>query len=427
MKIIVTMSTINQLKYYFSYLSIFFLLILPAQLFAKTVYVGGNKQFKTIKSAIKESQDGDTIIVTKGVYKEGNIQLKKSLILIGKGNPIVDGQHEHEIFSVKVENVVIKGFQIQNSGRSVMSDPSAIKVYKGAKNVHILNNYLLNNYFGIFVQNTEKVIVKNNVIKATQAKEYQLGNGIHCWKSDSIQVIGNKIFGHRDGIYFEFVTASVIWKNQAHDNKRYGLHFMFAHNNAYISNKFVKNGAGVAVMYTRNIVMLYNVFQENWGDAAYGMLFKELSDCYLTGNKFYRNTTGIFFDGTSRIIIEKNLFKENGWGVRMQANCMDNLMEKNNFVGNTFDITTNGFLTLNKFVNNYWDKYEGFDINKDKIGDVPYRPLSLYSVIVEKNPPAMLLYRSFMIDLLDKSERILPSLTPENFIDNEPWMVPHKI
>ena len=44
------------------------------------------------------------------------------------------------------------------------------------------------------------------------------------------------------------------------------------------------------------------------------------------------------------------------------------------------------------------------------------------SIIVEKNPPAMLLFRSFMVTLLDKSEKIMPSLTPDNFIDNTPLM-----
>ncbi len=180
-------------------------------------------------------------------------------------------------------------------------------------------------------------------------------------------------------------------------------------------------------MFTKRVIMINNTFEESWGDAAYGVLFKELSDCYLSGNKFYKNTTGIFFDGTNRITAEHNVFKGNGWGMRIQANCVDNKVERNNFVGNTFDITTNGTLTLNHFSENYWDKYEGYDLNKDKIGDVPYRPLSLYSVIVEKNPPAMLLYRSFMISLLDKSERILPSLTPENFIDNKPRMVPYTL
>jgi nitrous oxidase accessory protein len=105
---------------------------------------------------------------------------------------------------------------------------------------------------------------------------------------------------------------------------------------------------------------------------------------------------------------------------------MDNVIGQNNFIGNTFDVSTNGSLTLNVFEGNYWDNYEGYDLDKDKTGDLPYRPLSLYSVLVEKNP-AMLLYRSFMVNLLDRSEKIIPSLTPENFIDKTPKIIPYQI
>jgi len=180
-------------------------------------------------------------------------------------------------------------------------------------------------------------------------------------------------------------------------------------------------------MFTKKVVMMNNTFEENWGDAAYGVLFKELSDCYLSGNNFLSNTTGIFFDGSSRIVIEHNLFKGNGWGMRMQANCIDNEIAYNNFIGNIFDVTTNGTLTLNHFNENYWDKYEGYDLDKDKFGDIPFHPLSLYSVIVEKNPPAMLLYQSFIVNLLDKSEKVIPSLTPENFIDRKPSIYPYPL
>jgi nitrous oxidase accessory protein len=127
-------------------------------------------------------------------------------------------------------------------------------------------------------------------------------------------------------------------------------------------------------------------------------------------------------EGTNRILVEHNTLKENGWGMKIQASCMDNIIRENNFLGNTFDISTNGTLVLNTFNENYWDKYEGYDLDKDKFGDVPYRPLSLFSVMVESNSSLMLLFRSFMVSLLDKSEKIIPSLTPENFIDNKPRM-----
>ena len=79
---------------------------------------------------------------------------------------------------------------------------------------------------------------------------------------------------------------------------------------------------------------------------------------------------------------------------------------------------------LNTFNNNYWDKYEGYDLNKDKIGDVPYRPVSMYSMMVEQNPTIMMLFRSFIVRLMDKTEKILPSLTPENLKDDAPLMKP---
>ena len=101
---------------------------------------------------------------------------------------------------------------------------------------------------------------------------------------------------------------------------------------------------------------------------------------------------------------------------------MDMNLYNNNFIANTFDIATNGSLVLNKFDYNYWDKYDGYDLNKDKIGDIPYRPVSMYSMIIEQNPPAIMLLRSFMTSLLDKTERILPSLTPTDLKDDHPLM-----
>ena len=77
---------------------------------------------------------------------------------------------------------------------------------------------------------------------------------------------------------------------------------------------------------------------------------------------------------------------------------------------------------MNDFKRNFWDKYDGYDLNKDKIGDAPFHPLSLYAVLVANNPAIMLLFKTFFVDLLDKTEKIIPSLTPENFQDEEPLM-----
>jgi nitrous oxidase accessory protein len=399
----------------------FFFLILSQFAHSKVLEVGQNKSFKKIKAALAQAINGDTILIYQGIYKEGNIIVDKEVTLLGKNWPILDGQKKYEILSIKSDNTVIKGFRVENSGYATLDDPGAIKVYE-ANHVTVCDNILDDNFFGIYLQYCKNTIVKNNRIKAYGIEEQQIGNGIHCWKSDSLQIIGNRISGHRDGIYFEFVTNSIIWRNISTKNIRYGLHFMFSNNDSYITNVFKNNGAGVAVMFTKNVTMINNTFEENWGDASYGLFLKEISDSYIFGNTFIRNTSGIHMEGTSRLKVEKNVFESNGWGMKIQASCMENEVVTNNFIANTFDISTNGSLVLNTFNGNYWDKYDGYDLDRNQIGDVPYHPLSLFSVIVENNPPAMLLFRSFMVTLLDKSEKMIPSLTPDNFIDNTPLM-----
>jgi nitrous oxidase accessory protein len=405
---------------------LFILLLCISSLPAQKLEVGTNKPYKTIKQALKASKVGDTVLVHKGIYKEGNLRIDKKIVFLGKELPVLDGQKKTEVLSIHADSVVVKGFRVINSGYAALEDPCGIKVYNKSF-VLIEGNQLDDNFFGIYIQNGRNCIVKNNTIIAYGKEEQQIGNGIHAWKSNDLQIIGNTIKGHRDGIYFEFVYDSVIWRNIATNNIRYGLHFMFSSNDSYITNIFRNNGAGVAVMFSKNVTMMNNYFDENWGASSYGLLLKEISDSYIATNYFKNNTSGIYMEGSNRIKIEKNVFVGNGWAMKIQASCMDNEIVNNNFQGNTFDMGTNGSLVLNTFNNNYWDKYEGYDINRDGLGDVPYHPLSLFAVLVEKNPSAMLLFRSFMITLLDKSEKVLPSITPDNFVDKAPLMKPLKL
>jgi nitrous oxidase accessory protein len=388
---------------------------------ARTILVGKSKPFQSIQAAIDVAQTGDTILVSKGLYKEGNIVIRKSLFLKGVDLPVLDGQNKHTIISVNATNVTIDGFKLQHTGRSEIKDIAAIMIYD-SYHVIVLNNILDDSNFGIYVQNSRNCIIKNNAITAYGKNEMQSGNGINCWKSDSLLIIANKIKGHRDGIYFEFVTNSLVWRNISTRNVRYGIHFMFSHHDTYIGNIFEENESGVAVMYTHNIRMYNNFFLNNWGDATFGILLKDITDSDISGNHFTRNTVAIHMEGCSRNNLYKNLFSNNGWAVKIQASCDDNSFTTNNFSGNTFDVGTNGSLVLNTFNGNYWDKYEGYDLDRDKVGDVPYRPVSMYSMVIESNPASLMLFRSLIVSLLDKSEKLLPGITPELLKDEKPSM-----
>ena len=197
---------------------------------------------------------------------------------------------------------------------------------------------------------------------------------------------------------------------------------MFSEGNSYVRNTFRDNGAGVAVMYTYHVEMIDNIFEDNWGNNSYGLLLKDIGKSLIKGNTFSKNTVGIYVEASSQLVIKENKFVSNGWAMKILGNCIDDTIIYNNFLNNTFDISTNTSRTVNYFDKNYWDKYAGYDLDRNNIGDVPYRPVSLFSVVVEQTPEAMLLLRSFLVDLLDLSERVVPVFISENLIDNNPQM-----
>lgn len=388
---------------------------------AKEIIVSKNGTIKSIKHAIQLANTSDTVIVKSGEYAEGNILVDKQISIIGKDSAVIDGRGEGEIFTVTANHVTISNLIVKNSGISYLKENAAIRL-ENVTNCSITGNKLLGNFFAIYLAKSSNCLVENNFIEGNRKREANSGNGIHLWYCRDISIKGNTILNHRDGIYFEFVRAGRIFNNHSEGNLRYGLHFMFSDSCEYKRNTFVQNGAGVAVMYTKNVLMEGNYFKHNWGTASYGILLKDISDSRVIHNEFFENTVGIFIEGCNRITIEKNNFKKNGWAIKLMANSMGNFFYDNNFVTNSFDVSTNSRQNFNTFERNYWSNYSGYDLNKDGFGDVAFRPVTMFSMIVEKQPTALALLNSIFIKVLDVAESIIPALIPEALTDPKPRM-----
>ncbi|MEY3397971.1 MAG: hypothetical protein RL220_565, partial [Bacteroidota bacterium] len=180
-------------------------------------HVGSNREFANLKDAIDNASPYDTVMVHGGYYAEGNIVISKTLTLLGIGRPVLDGQENSEIISVNADSTRIEGFELRNSGKSSTIDYAAIKLYDLTGAV-ISNNHIENSFFGVYAQNSSHCEISLNEIRAYESTEQRSANGIHCWKCNGMKIIANEIQGHRDGIYFEFVTHSIIWRNRSHDN-----------------------------------------------------------------------------------------------------------------------------------------------------------------------------------------------------------------
>ena len=407
------------------WITIFLAITGACKVYASTTEVCSGCLVKSITEAIRISQPGDTLRVMKGTYKEGTIIVDKPLYLLGIDWPILDGESKYEIMRIISDNVTLEGFMFRDVGVSYLNDNAAISL-EAAKNCTIANNKFENSFFGIYAKNSTDCIIVNNKLTGAAVAEMSSGNAIHLWYCKKMVVKNNVVEKHRDGIYLEFVDESVIEKNISRNNIRYGLHFMFSNDDKYRGNTFSDNGAGVAVMFSHNIEMINNIFEFNWGTASYGLLLKEIHDGIISENKFMSNTIGIYGEGANRIEIAKNKFIGNGWALKILGSCADNTISKNNFISNTFDLSTNNSRNYNNYDGNYWSDYSGYDLNKDGKGDIPYRPMKLFSYLVGRVEPSIILLRSFFIDIIDFAEKVTPMFTPPTLVDSEPLMKPWK-
>ena len=398
----------------------FLLVILMASTtIAQTIEVCNSCPTSTIQSAITQAKDFDTILVKKGTYKEYNIVVNKPLTIIGENYPVIDGELKGEIITIVSNNVTIDGLFIINVGTSYTEDYAAIRVIK-SKNFIIQNVVLEKLFFGIYLEKSSYGKVFHNKIIGEAIEEYNSGNGIQLWYSNHIEIEHNYVEHVRDGIYLEFSDDCLIKNNVSAENLRYGLHFMFSNDDIYQDNTFENNGAGVAVMFSKKIKMYNNTFKKNWGTASYGMLLKEINDAEIIGNTFEENTIGINIEGSNRITYKNNNFTNNGWAIKVRGACYSNKFIENNFLYNSFDIAYNSKVNDNVFDRNFWSNYTGYDLDKNGVGDTPYRPVKLFSYIVNRTPETIILLRSLFIDIIDFSEKVSPVFTPDNLLDNNP-------
>lgn len=376
---------------------------------------------ESLAAALSDAPRGSRIVVMGGIHRDTPYAITGPLILEGRDGAVLDAGGEGSILVVTGDGVEVRGLTLRNSGVSYVADHAALEVAE-ARNCLFEDLVLEENFFGIHLARVYDCRVLRNRIRASGTREASSGNGVHAWDSEGLLVEGNDIRGHRDGLYLEFVRDVEMRDNISDGNLRYGMHFMFSDGSVTHGNTFRRNGAGVALMYSKGIRLTDNHFIDNHGSASYGLLLKEVTDGVMSGNQLRGNTVALFSEGCARMEFSGNRFQGNGWAVKIMSNSQDNRFVRNDFIDNAFDVVTNSRRNPNLFEENHWSRYRGYDLTGDGFGDVPFRPVRLFGMLVERNPSSLILLRSLFADMLDLAERVLPVLTPETLVDARPSM-----
>jgi nitrous oxidase accessory protein len=108
-----------------------------------------------------------------------------------------------------------------------------------------------NDAFGIFVHSSGDCVIEHNEIFGnTNAASSARGNGIHLWNTRHNRIPANIIHDKRDGMCFSYADDNWIANYRVYDT-RFGIHYMYWHQNRLLTNSLTHNAIGATLMFNQ--------------------------------------------------------------------------------------------------------------------------------------------------------------------------------
>ncbi len=386
------------------------------------VMAGDYPSFQALVDATKENE---TLVPPPGTYS-GPVSIERSIAIDGQGAVVIDGGGKGSVIYLDSDGVTLKGLRLTNSGDSHNDIDSGIQV-RGNFNV-IKDNVIDNTMFGIDLGQAENNIIRRNHISSKPVEMGVRGDAIRLWYSFNNKITDNIIRDSRDTVVW-YSKDNLIARNDARGG-RYSLHFMYAQHNEVIENHYEGNQVGIFLMYSDSVEIRGNYIANSLGPTGMGVGFKETSDVDVTDNQILYCATGLYLDvspydpeATNRIT--GNLIAFSGIGIQFLNDWKGNILENNRFKGNITQVTVGGGKTAkrNHWKGNYWDDYEGFDRDRDGVGDRPYELYGYADRLWMDVPYAQYFKGSPVLEVLDFLERLAPFSEPDMLLrDEKPLM-----
>lgn len=370
-----------------------------------------------LQDAINKAKDGSIISLNAGVY-EGNLLIDKSLTIEGKEDGVViKGSGDGTVVTITSSFVTLKNLRITHSGQRHDKLDGAISMVK-VTNCEINNVHIDDTLFGIDMQMVNNSKLVNNYITSQDAPIGLRGDGIRLWYSNDNLLENNTLYKSRDIVVW-YSNNNNINKNTA-TYCRYSLHFMHSGKNYVRDNHFEFNSVGIFLMYSRDTVATNNLIKSSLGTTGMGIGLKDASNIVMKNNTIIYNAQGLYidrspFDPGSTNVIDKNKILYNSEAIHFHSQSENNHISQNDFKGNIEDIINDSRdvkTSKNIFSMNFYDRYEGFDRNKDGIGDTPHKEYQYADKLWLYNENVKFFYGSPVMSLLNFLAKLAPFSEP---------------
>jgi parallel beta-helix repeat protein len=275
----------------------------------------------SIQEAISASEtlSGHTIFVEAGEYHE-NVVINKSISLIGenKETTIVNGDPHETVFDIKADNVLLKGFTIQNGAKGVYVNECS--------NVTILDNVVMNNTDGIFVSWAVNCFIAENEV----AYNRRFGIWI-IWSSGNV-LKNNRLsenvynFGVWGSELAEFLH-DIDFSNTINNKP---IYYLINERDLLIDPSTVSSVGFLGIINSTDVVIKNLDFRNN----IQGILFAYTNYSAIINCTIMNNYNGIDFCSSSHNVISGNIVSDNGIGIEISYPSINDTISTNTIVNN---------------------------------------------------------------------------------------------
>ena len=386
-----------------------------------------------LQDAIDNAQKGSKLELPAGVYK-GNIVINKPLIIDGKNQKaIIEGDGNGTVIKIKSSFVTIKNLTIRHSGAEHERVDAGVSLAK-VRHCNVINCHLEDVLFGIDLQQTDESNISQNYITSKPFELGLRGDAIRLWYSTDNTLQGNHITKSRDFVIW-YSHGNLIEKNYG-EYGRYSLHFMYTGKNIVKDNEFVHNSVGIFFMYSKDTIATGNIVRNSMGTTGLGIGLKDSSNYTIKDNTIIYCARGLYIDRSpfepdTVNHIENNNILYNSEGVHFHSLSLHNIFKGNIIKGNIDTVINDSYntrVTENVWDGNYWDDYEGFDKDKDGVGDTPHNLYYYADKLWLLNPNVKFFYGSPVISILNFLAKLAPISEPVKLLtDKHPKMMEGKL
>jgi nitrous oxidase accessory protein len=375
-------------------------------------------------AALAAAAPGDTVRLAPGVYA-GRFVANVPVAVLGAPGTVLDGEGRGTVLTLRGGACVVKGLELRRSGRSLLDDDAGLRLaIAPASRVERVR--FAGNLHGVYLERAGGTAIVDCTFAGLgrQVSEAENGNGIHLFYSPGVTIERADVTAHRDAAYLSFCRDVAIRGSSFHDNVRYGLHYMYSDSNRIDGCRFERNVAGAAIMFSNGLQVRDNLFRDNSGARAYGLLLRDCSHGVFEHNRFEGNTIAIFLDNSLSNRIAGNRIAGNGWGISLFASSSLNEFTGNDLVANGYPLAVDLRRSNNEFRGNHWAELPSYDLDGDGTGDAAVRPVALFAFLSKRYPDLALFAGSPGVAALSAAERTLPALSPSEVVDPAPAMRP---